>query len=108
MSTKQKPRKSKAAKTVAKESKKRDTGNAELTESSTSKKLPEKRITRQTKEKEILDTFQNKDMTPDEWDDLTEQVLTRGVQKEAEQILTQQAGQINTCPPPGFSDESAE
>ena len=106
-STTQEPRKSKAAKTVAKESKKRDTGNAELTESSTSKKVPEsKRITRQTNEKDILNTFQNKDMTPDEWDDLTEQVLTRGVQKEAEQILTQQAGPINTCPPPGFSDES--
>ena len=106
-STTQEPRKSKAAKTVAKESKKRDTGNAELTESSTSKKVTEsKRITRQTNKKEILDTFQNKNMTPDEWDDLTEQVLNTGVQKEADQILTQQAGPINTCPPPGFSDES--
>ena len=45
-------------------------------------------------------------MTPDEWDDLAEQVLTRGVQNEAEQILTQQAGPTDTCPPPGFSDES--
>ena len=108
-STTQEPRKSKAAKTVAKESKKRDTGNAELTESSTSKKVPEsKRITLQTNEKEILDTFQKKDMMPDEWDGITEQVLTRGVQKEAEQILTQQAGPSNTCPPPDFSDESDE
>ena len=89
-STTQESRKSKAAKTAAKDSKDRDTGNAELTASSTPKKVPEsKRITRQTNKKEILDTFQNTDMTPDEWDDLTEQVLTRGVQNETEQILTQ-------------------
>ena len=106
-STTQEPRKSKAANAVLKESKKRDTDNTELTESSTSKKVPvSKRITRQTNEKEILATLQNKDMTPDEWVDITEQILTRGVQKEAEQILTQQAGPIDTCPPPGFSDES--
>ena len=48
--------------------------------SSTSNKTTEgsKRITRQTNEKEDLDTFQNKDMTPGEWDELAEQVLTRG------------------------------
>ena len=106
-STTQESRKSKAAKTAVKDSKDRDTGNAELTASSTPKKVPEsKRITRQTKEKELLDTFQNKDMTPDERDDLAEQVLTWGVQNEAEQILTQQAGPTDICPPPGFSDES--
>ena len=106
-STTHETRKSKAVKTAAKDSKDRDTGNAELTPSSTPKKVPEsKRFTRQTKEKEILDTFQNKDMTPEEWDDLAEQVLTRGVQNEAEQILTHQAGPTDICPPPGFSDES--
>ena len=45
-------------------------------------------------------------MTPEEWDELAEQVLTRGVQNEAEQMLTQQAGSTDNCPPPGFSDES--
>ena len=106
-STTQEPRKGKAAKAVVNEHKKRDTENTELTESSSPKKVPlSERITRQTSEKEILDTFQNEDMTPDEWDDITEQVLTRGVQREAEQILVQQAGPIDTCPPPGFSDES--
>ena len=106
-STTQETRKSKAAKTAVKDSKDCNTGNAEITASSTPKKVPEsKRITRQTKEKEILDTFQNKDMMPDEWDDLADQVLTRGVQNESEQILTQQAGPTDICPPPGFSDES--
>ena len=106
-STTQETRKSKAVRTATKDSKYRDTSNAELTASSTPKKIPEsKRITCQTKEKEILDTFQNEDMTPDEWDDLAEQVLTRVVQNEAEQILTQQAGPTDICPPPGFSDES--
>ena len=48
--TTQETRKSKAVRTAAK-----DTSNAELTASSTPKKVPEsKRITRQTKEKEIL------------------------------------------------------
>ena len=65
-----------------------------------------KLITRQTEEKEILDTFQNKNMTSKEWEALTNQVLTRGGQKEAEKLLTQQAGPVDTSPPPGFSDES--
>ena len=45
-------------------------------------------------------------MTAKEWETLTNQVLTRGVQKEAEKLLTQQAGPVDTCSPPGFSDES--
>ena len=32
--------------------------------------------------------------------------LDQRVQKEAEKLLTQQAGPVDTCPPPGFSDES--
>ena len=65
-----------------------------------------KPITRQTDEKEILDTIQNKNMTAKEWETLTNQVLTKGVRKEAEKLLAQQAGPVDTCPPPGFSDES--
>ena len=103
--TAQETRKLKAVKTAAKDPKDLDTVNTDFTASSTPKKVSEsKRITRETKEKEILDTFQNKDMTPEEWDDLAEQVLTRGVQNEAEQMLTQQAGSTANCPPPGFSD----
>ena len=45
-------------------------------------------------------------MTPGEWDELAEQVLTRGVQKEAEQILTAKEDTIVEFPPPGFSDIS--
>ena len=45
-------------------------------------------------------------MTPEEWDELAEQVLTRGVQDEAEQILTQPAVSVDDFPPPAFSDES--
>ena len=33
-------------------------------------------------------------MTPGEWDELAEQVMTRGVQKEAEQILKAKADAI--------------
>ena len=32
--------------------------------------------------------------------------MTRGVQNEAEKLLTQQAGPVNNCRPPGFSDGS--
>ena len=103
--TAQEVQKLKAVKTAAKV-KERDTVDNDPPASSTPKKVPgSKRITRQTKEREILDTFQNKDMTPGEWDELAEQVLTRGVQNEAEQILTQQAVSVDDCPPPGFSDE---
>ena len=107
-STTQKPKKPKAAKTATKESKKRDTSNEEVyIESSAPKEASvSKPITRQTDEKEILDTFQNKNMISKEWEALTNQVLTRGVQKEAEKLLNQQAGPVDTCPPTGFSDES--
>ena len=107
-STTQEPRKSKAAKTATKESKKRATSNEEVyIESSAPKEASvSKPITRQTDEKDILDTFQNNNMTAKEWETLTNQVLTRGVQKEAEKLLTQQAGPVDTCPPPGFSEES--
>ena len=60
----QEPRTTKTVET-AKESKKRDTNNeAVYIESSAPKEAPvSKRITRQTSEKEILDTFQNNNMT---------------------------------------------
>ena len=102
--TAQEARKTKAPKAVNTEPK----DDKATPNSSTAKKNQEgtKRITRQTNEKEILDMFQNKDVTPGEWDELTEQVLTRGLQKEAEQILTAKADAIVEVPPPGFSDDS--
>ena len=45
-------------------------------------------------------------MTTKEWDEIINQVLTRGVQNEAEKLLTQQAELVDNCRPPGFSDES--
>ena len=58
----------KAAKTVTKQ---RDTSNEAVhIPSSTSKEVPTtKKITQQTSEKEILDTFQNNNMTSQEWED---------------------------------------
>ena len=47
-------------------------------------------------------------MTPGEWDELAEQVLTRGIQKEAKQILTAKEDTIVEFPPPGFSDQEEE
>ena len=92
--TAQEARKLNAVKTAAKDPKDQVTVDHNSPASSTPKKLSEiKRITRQTKEKEILDTFQNKDMTPEEWDELAEQVLTRGVQNEAKQMLNNRRSQ---------------
>ena len=94
----------KAAKTVTK---KRDTSNeAVYIESSAPKEAPTtKKITQQTSEKEILDTFQSNNMTSQEWEEITNQVLTRGVQKEAEKLLSQQMDPVDYSTP-GFADES--
>ena len=102
----QEPQSTKTVET-AKESKKRDWSNeAVYIESSAPKEPPvSKRITRQTSEKEILDTFQNNNMTTKEWEEITNQVLTRGVQNEAEKLLNQQAESIVNSPAV-FADES--
>ena len=94
----------KAAKTVTKQ---RDTSNeAVYIPSSTPKEAPTtKKITKQTSEKEILDTFQNNNMTSQEWEDVTNQVLTRGVQKEAEKLMSRQMDPVDYSTP-GFADES--
>ena len=86
---------------------KRDRSNeAVYIESSAPKEAPtNRRITQQTSEKEILDTFQNNNMTSQEWEEITNQVLTRGVQKEAEKQLTQQMDPVDYSTP-GFADES--
>ena len=70
-----------------------------------------KEVTWQTTPETILEGFQNQDMTPAwlKWESMADQVLTRGVQKSAEEILTSrdkaaEESQLNTSP--GFSDES--
>ena len=44
-------------------------------------------------------------MTTKEWEEITNQVLTRGVQNEAEKLLTQQAEPVDNSPAV-FADES--
>ena len=94
----------KAAKAVTK---KRDTSNeAVYIELSAPKEAPTtKKITQQTSEKEILDTFQNNNMTSQQWEEITNQGLTRGVQKEVEKLLSQQMDPVDYSTP-GFADES--
>ena len=76
------------------------------------KRLKEKsqEINRKTSAAKILETFQSRDLAPEDWNELSEQVLTRGVQKEAEAILKNTDGSEDerSNAPPGFSDESSE
>ena len=46
-----------------------------------------KEITRNSSAEKILETFQSRDLVPEDWNLLADQVLTRRVQKEAETIL---------------------
>ena len=45
------------------------------------------RINRDNSPITILNAFQKQDMAPEEWDELADQVLTRGMQKSAEETL---------------------
>ena len=71
-----------------------------------------KLITRDTSPSSILNAFQKQDMAPEEWQNLADQVVTRGLQKTAEKILnsrdilTEEQATGEHCSPPGFSDES--
>ena len=52
-------------------------------------------------------------MTRDEWEKMADQVLTRGIQKTAEDILTSRDAEqgdddVHTDTLPGFSDESSK
>ena len=48
---------------------------------------------------------ENQNMTPEKWEGLADQVLTRGVQKLVEKILTSQKDEAEDAPP-GFLDNS--
>ena len=74
--------------------------------------MMKKRIARDTSPSTILNAFQKQDMVPEEWQNLADLVLTRGLQKTAEKILNEKdtlaeehATRVNSSPP-GFSDES--
>ena len=69
-----------------------------------------KEVTRNTSAEKILETFQSRDLVTEDWNLLADQVLTRGVQKEAEAILKNADGSEDerSSAPPGSSDESGE
>ena len=91
-----------------------DTSNTDVHASSTPKtkqKAKLKSIDVQTRPEDILDTFQNRNLAPAEWENLADQFLKSGVQKVADDLRgnVQSASEKNTIfePPQGSSDESS-
>ena len=116
----QEPKQKKAGETAAETAKSREVGQDILTgqidtgppSTSTPRESSneEKEITRHTPDDKILETFQSKDLTTKDWNKLADQVLKRGVQKAAEEILksSNEEEEHNTLIPMGFSDESGD
>ena len=70
-----------------------------------------KEISRHSSPETILETFNSKDLTPADWNRMADQVLDRGVQRAAEEILKPKDAtgeDEDSNNPPGFSDESEE
>ena len=68
-----------------------------------------KEISRYTSPETILDTFNSKDLSANGWNRLADQVLERGVQLTAAEILQSKEDadvEDESMNPPGFSDES--
>ena len=68
-----------------------------------------KEISRNTSPETILDTFNSKDLSANDWNRLADQVLERGVQRTAAEILQSKEDadvEDESMNPPGFSDES--
>ena len=91
-----------------------ETSNTDVHASSTPKtkqKAKLKSIDVQTRPEDILDTFQNRNLAPAEWENLTDQLLKRGVQKVADDLMgnVQSESEKYTFfePPQGSSDESS-
>ena len=79
--------------------------------SSTKSGQSRKRITRDTSPSSILNAFQKQDMGDEEWQSLADQVLTRGLQRTADEIIksrtenqTETTGEHGS--PSGISDHS--
>ena len=64
-----------------------------------------KEVTRNTSAEKILENFQSRDLVTEDWNLLADQVLTRGVQREAEAILKNADGSEDerNNAPTGFS-----
>ena len=69
-----------------------------------------KEVTRNTSAEKIFETFQSRDLVTEDWNLLVDQVLTRGVQREAEAILKNADGSEDerSNALTGFSDESGD
>ena len=66
-----------------------DTSNKDVQSSSTPKnkqKAQLKKIDSETRPEDILDTFQNRNLAPAEWESFADQLLKRGVQKVADDL----------------------
>ena len=78
--------------------------------SSGTKSVPsKKRITRDTSPGSILNAFQKQDMGEEEWQNLADQVLTRGLQMTAEEIIkskVEDKNEVELGSPSGVSDDS--
>ena len=63
-----------------------------------------------TSAEKILETFHSRDLIPEDWNLLADQVLTRGVQRAAENVLKTMdtSGDEDNNAAQGFSDESGE
>ena len=84
-------------------------GAPKLTSTPHNSTKSKKEISRNTCPETILDTFNSKDLTAADWNRLADQVLERGVQRKAADILNskeiaEEGEESNN--PPGFSDES--
>ena len=91
-----------------------DTSNKDVHASSspkTKQKAKLKTIDSQTRPEDILDTFQNRNLAPAEWENIADQLLKRGVQKVAYDLRgnVQPASERDTIfePPQGVSDDSS-
>ena len=91
-----------------------DTSNRDVQSSSTPKnkqKAKLKKIDSETRPEDILDTFQNGNLAPAEWENSADQLLKRDVQKVADNLRghVQPASERDTRfePPQGVSDDSS-
>ena len=92
-----------------------DTSNRDVQSSSTPKnkqKVKLKKIDSETWPEDILDTFQNRNLAPAEWENLAYQFLKRGVQKVSDDLRghVQPASERDTRfeSPQGVSDDSRQ